>query len=140
MARIIKVNHIGIASGADSSALEFFSSGLGLPDGGSEWVPQDKVKVRFLPIGESRIELLEPVGEEGPIQKHLQTRGPGIHHLCLEVDDLPGMLEHLKQRGVRLIDSEPRLGAHGTLVAFIHPKSTGGILIELVQAQQKNLI
>lgn len=135
LARILKLNHIGIATDATSSALDFFGAGLGLPDGGSEWDPQDQVKVRFLPVGESRIELLEPVGDEGPIQKFLQNRGPGIHHICLEVDDLPGMLAHLKQRGVRLIDSEPRPGAHGTLVAFIHPKSTSGVLIELVQTR-----
>lgn len=138
LARIIKVKHIGIATHAIDSALDFFGVALGLPDGGSEWVPQDQVKVRFLPVGESRIELLEPVGDEGPIQTFLQNRGPGIHHICLEVDDLPGMLAHLKQRGVRLIDNEPRLGAHGTLVAFIHPKSTSGVLIELVQAQQED--
>ena len=134
MARILKVNHIGIATDATSAAQDFFTSDLGLPDGGSEWVPQDQVRVRFLPVGESRLELLQPVGDEGPVQKFLQARGPGVHHLCLEVDDLSGMLDHLKQRGVRLIDDQPRPGAHGSLVAFLHPKSTSGVLIELVQS------
>ena len=133
MPRVIRVSHIGIATEATGSALDFFSSALGLPDGGSEWVPQDQVKVRFLPVGESRLELLEAVGTEGPVQKFLIARGPGVHHICLEVDDLPGMLEQLKQHGVRLIDDRPRQGAHGSQVAFLHPKSSGGVLIELVQ-------
>jgi len=132
--RILRVNHIGIATDATGSVQDFFTSDLGLPDGGSEWVPRDQVRVRFLPVGETRLELLQPVGDEGPVQKFLETRGPGVHHLCLEVDDLAGMLDHLKQRGVRLIDEQPRQGAHGSLVAFLHPKSTSGVLIELVQA------
>ncbi|HKP52402.1 MAG TPA: methylmalonyl-CoA epimerase [Chloroflexia bacterium] len=134
MPRVIKVSHIGIATADRAGALRLFSEGFGLPIGASEDVPGDAVRVTFLPVGESRIELLEPVGEKGPIQRFLESRGPGIHHICLEVEDLPGMLRHLHEQGVALIDQEPRPGAHGTLVAFLHPKSTNGVLIELVES------
>jgi methylmalonyl-CoA/ethylmalonyl-CoA epimerase len=116
------------------AALNIFRDGLGLDELGGEYVESDAVRVSFLPLGESRLELLEPVGEEGPVQKFLANRGPGVHHICLEVDDLRGMLLRLKERGVELIDQEPRRGAHGTLVAFVHPKSANGVLVELVEA------
>lgn len=134
MPRVIKVNHIGLATADIAQALQFFSSGVGLPVAGDEVVPGDAVRVTFLPVGESRIELLEPVGEEGPVQKFIEKRGPGLHHICLEVEDLPGMLTHLKECGVELIDQEPRPGAHGSLVAFVHPKSASGVLVELVES------
>ena len=134
MPRVLKINHIGIATSAIDEALQVFTDGLGLEDGGSESVASDKVRVSFLAVGESRIELLEPLGGEGPVQKFIDSRGAGIHHICLEVDDLGGMLRHLAKRGVRLIDEAPRPGAHGSMVAFVHPKSTSGVLIELVQA------
>ena len=133
MARVIRINHIGVATADIQHALSVFSQGLGLPVAGSEHVPGDAVRVTFLPVGESRLELLEPVGEEGPVHKFLSNRGPGIHHICFEVDDLPGMMERLRAAGVELVDSEPRRGAHGTLVAFVHPKSANGVLVELVQ-------
>jgi len=132
--RVIKVNHIGVATVDIAGALRLFSEGLGLAVGASEDVPGDAVRVAFLPVGESRIELLEPIGEKGPIQRFLESRGPGVHHICFEVEDLPGMLHHLREQGIALIDQEPRPGAHGTLVAFLHPKSTNGILIELVES------
>jgi methylmalonyl-CoA epimerase len=116
------------------AALNVFRDGLGLEEAGGEEVAGDAVRVSFLPLGEARLELLEPVGEEGPVQKFLANRGPGVHHICLEVEDLPGMLLRLKQRGVALIDEEPRRGAHDTLVAFVHPKSANGVLVELVES------
>jgi methylmalonyl-CoA epimerase len=100
---------------------------------GGEVVPGDNVRVLFAPVGESRFEFLEPVGDEGPVHKFLEKRGPGIHHICLEVEDLRGMLDHLSALGVELIDRQPRPGAHGTMVAFVHPKSANGVLIELVE-------
>ncbi len=134
MPRVIRISHIGLATEGIGAALSFFSEGLGLPLHGEEEVPGDAVRVAFLPVGESRIELLEPLGESGPVQKFLAARGPGIHHICLEVEDLPGMLAHLAERGVDLIDREPRLGAHGSLVAFVHPRSANGVLVELVDS------
>ena len=96
-------------------------------------VQTDAVRAAFLPVGESRIELLEPEGEVGPLQKFLAKRGEGVHHICLEVEDLPGLLEQLRSRGIELIDQEPRRGAHDSLVAFVHPSAAHGVLIELVE-------
>lgn len=134
MPRVIRVSHIGVATADIAAALRVFSEGLGLPSEVGEDVPGDAVRVSFLPVGESRIELLEPIGEKGPVQRFLASRGPGVHHICLEVEDLPGMLRQLGEQGVTLLDNEPRPGAHGTLVAFLHPKSTSGVLIELVES------
>jgi methylmalonyl-CoA epimerase len=134
MPRVIRVNHIGVATADTTAALRVFSEGLGLSAGEPEDVPGDAVRVSFLPLGESRLELLEPLGETGPVQRFLSSRGPGVHHICLEVEDLPGMLRHLAEQGVTLLDKEPRPGAHGALVAFLHPKSTSGVLIELVES------
>ena len=134
MPRVLRINHIGLATASMAAALDVFRDGLGLEDAGGEYVESDAVRVSFLTLGESRLELLEPVGEEGPVQKFLANRGPGVHHLCLEVEDLPGMLERLKVQGVELIDQEPRRGAHDSLVAFVHPKSANGVLVELVES------
>ncbi|HET6263114.1 MAG TPA: methylmalonyl-CoA epimerase [Chloroflexia bacterium] len=134
MSRVIRVSHIGLATANVSETLAVFSGGMGLEVAGSEQVESDAVRVTFLPVGESRLEVLEPVGDEGPLQKFLANRGPGIHHICLEVEDLPGMLARLRDQGVELVDNEPRPGAHGSLVAFIHPKSANGVLIELVES------
>ncbi len=133
MARVLRINHIGLATESIADALKVFGDGLGLAVSGEDEVPGDNVRVVFAPVGESRFEFLEPVGAEGPLHKFLEKRGPGIHHICLEVEDLSGMLQHLDALGIELIDREPRPGAHGTMVAFIHPKSANGILVELVE-------
>jgi methylmalonyl-CoA epimerase len=133
MPRVIRINHIGLATEGIDGALKVFGEGLGLVVSEAEEVPGDRVRVAFAPVGEARFEFLEPVGDEGPVQKFLDKRGPGIHHVCLEVEDLPGMLARMEALGVELIDREPRPGAHGTLVAFIHPKSANGVLVELVE-------
>jgi methylmalonyl-CoA epimerase len=133
VARVLRINHIGLATESIAEALRVFGEGLGLAVSGGEDVPVDKVRVVFAPVGESRFEFLEPVGDYGPVQKFLEKRGPGIHHICLEVEDLRGMLAHLEALGVELIDREPRPGAHGTMVAFIHPKAANGVLVELVE-------
>jgi methylmalonyl-CoA epimerase len=132
--RVLRINHIGLATDSLSQALAVFSDGLGLSVAGEADVPSDSVHVSFLPVGESRLEILEPLGEEGPVQKFLANRGPGIHHICLEVEDLAGLLEQLKRNGIELIDRAPRAGAHGTQVAFIHPKAASGVLVELVES------
>ncbi len=116
------------------AALKVFSGAMGLEVMGKERVAGDAVDVALLSVGESRLELLEPFGSEGPVQKFLASRGPGIHHICFEVEDLPGLLACLEASGVELIDREPRTGANGSQVAFIHPRSANGVLIELVES------
>lgn len=132
MPRIIRINHVGLAAQDGEAAVAFWRA-LGLPLAGSEAVSDDHVTVSFLPVGESRIEVLEPLGAEGPVQKFLANRGEGLHHLCLEVEDLAGMLAQLAAAGVELVDQAPRRGAHGSQVAFIHPRATHGVLIELTE-------
>ncbi|MBI1765841.1 MAG: methylmalonyl-CoA epimerase [Acidobacteria bacterium] len=127
------INHLGVAVTSLDEALAFWRDGLGLALHEIEVVEDQGVRVALLPLGASRIELLEATGAATPVGKFLAKRGPGIHHLCVEVNDLPAKLAELKARGTRLIDEEPRLGAGGSLVAFVHPASTGGVLLELTQ-------
>jgi len=129
----MKIDHIGIATDGIDQAASFYRDSLGLSIEEIEEVPSQKVRVAMLPVGESRIELLEPTSEDSPISKFLAKRGPGIHHIAVQVDDIEAALRDLKARGARLIDEQPRTGAGGCLVAFIHPSSTGGVLLELVQ-------
>ena len=129
----ITIQHLGVAVESIEGALAFWRDALGLELKGVETVEDQGVRVAMLPIGESRIELLEASGEDTPVGKFLSKRGPGIHHLCVEVDDINAKLIELKTRGARLIDERPRIGAGGALVAFVHPSSTGGVLIELTQ-------
>jgi len=128
-----KISHIGIAVTSITEALPFYTDVLGLEFEGTEVVEEQKVKVAFLAIGESRIELLEPTGPDSPVAKFLEKNGPGIHHLAYQVDGLEGRLAALKEQGVRLIDEAPRLGAHHTRIAFLHPKASGGVLTELCE-------
>jgi methylmalonyl-CoA/ethylmalonyl-CoA epimerase len=129
----MKIDHIGVATNGIEEVASFYRDSLGLDVAEIEEVASQKVRAAMLPIGESRIELLEPTSEDSPISKFLARRGPGIHHIALRVEDIRASLSDLKQRGARLIDEEPRAGVGGCLVAFIHPSSTGGVLIELVQ-------
>lgn len=129
----MKIDHIGIATHGIAAAAKFYGDVLGLKVAETEEVPEQKVRVAMLPIGESRIELLEATCDDSPISRFLEKRGPGIHHIAVRVDDIRAALTHLKQKGARLIDEEPRRGAGGCLVAFVHPSSTGGVLLELVQ-------
>ena len=133
----MKINHLGIATKSLDEALKFWSDALGLENVHTEIVEDQKVRVAMLPIGESRIELLEPTSEDSPISKFLDKRSSGgIHHIAVEVDDINAALAKLKAQGMRLIDEEPRIGAEGCLVAFVHPSSAGGVLLELVQTKQ----
>jgi len=128
-----KIQHLGVAVSSIDEALGFWRDALGLELTDVEVVEDQGVRVAMLPIGESRIELLEATGDETPVGKFIAKRGPGIHHLCVEVNDINAKLAELKARDVRLIDEQPRTGAGGALVAFVHPSSTGGVLIELTQ-------
>lgn len=127
------LDHIGIAVSDIDAALRFYRDALGLEVELPESVPSQRVRAHFIPVGESAIELLEATAEDSPIAKYVARRGPGIHHITLRVDDIRAALARLKERGVRLVDEEPRAGAHGSLVAFIHPASAHGVLVELTQ-------
>ena len=129
----MKIDHIGIATTGIEDAASIYRDMLGVHVTETEEVSGQKVRVAMLAIGESRIELLEATSDDSPISKFLAKRGPGIHHIALRVDDIQATLAELKSKGARLIDEEPRTGAGGCLVAFVHPSSTGGVLIELVE-------
>jgi len=128
-----KINHIGIAVKNLEESIPFYRDVLGMEFEGIEEVAEQKVKVAFLAVGESRIELLEPTADDSPVAKFLEKNGEGTHHIAYQVDDLVATLERLKQQGVRLIDESPRNGAHNTKIAFLHPKASGGVLTELCQ-------
>jgi len=127
------LDHVGIAVGDLAQALAFYRDALGLEVTLPEEVASQKVRVRFLPVGDASLELLEATAPESPIARFVEKRGPGIHHLTLRVEDIHGTLAELKARGVRLIDDTPRKGAEDALVAFVHPSATGGVLVELKQ-------
>lgn len=129
----MKIDHIGIATHGIREASQFWRDSLGIEAADIEEVHEQKVRVAMLPIGQSCIELLEATSPDSPIARFLEKRGPGIHHLAVNVADINMALTRLKQQGARLIDSEPRPGAGGCLIAFVHPSSTGGVLLELVQ-------
>lgn len=134
----MKINHLGIATKDIMEALKFWEDALGLQNVHTETVEDQKVRVAMLPIGETRIELLEPTSEDSPISNFLEKRGGGIHHIAVEVEDIEVSLAKLKSEGVRLIDEKPRVGAEGCLVAFVHPKSANGVLLELTQSIKDN--
>ena len=129
------IDHIGIAVGNLDESLKFFRDALGLALDAPEEVPSQRVRAHFLQAGEAAVELVEPTADDSPIARFIAKRGPGIHHVALRVDDIVAALAELKARGVRLIDEIPRPGAHNSLVAFIHPSSTHGVLVELKQVR-----
>lgn len=129
-----KINHIGIAVQSLDETLPFYRDGLKMPLCGIEEVADQKVRVAMLGIGESKIELLEPTSPDSPIAKFLDKNGPGIHHIAYEVDDIAQAIEQMIAEGARMVDQVPRDGAHGTRIAFVHPKSSHGVLTELCQA------
>lgn len=131
----MKIDHIGIATPQLDEALAVWRDALGLEIDSTEEVTEHGVRVAMLPIGETHLELLEPLNDNSPVGKFLKKRGPGIHHLAIGVADIRATLAKLKEKGTRLIDETPRLGAGGCLVAFVHPSSTNGVLLELVQHQ-----
>ena len=129
----MKIDHIGIATRELDDALSVWRDALGLEVDATEAVVEQGVRVAILPIGETHIELLEPLSENSPVGKFLDKRGPGIHHVAISVADIRASLAQLKEKGARLIDETPRRGARGCLVAFVHPASANGVLLELVQ-------
>ncbi len=129
----MKVDHIGIATPQIDEALAIWQDALGLRVDSTEEVAEQGVRVAMLAIGETHIELLEPLSASSPVAKFLEKRGPGIHHIAVGVTDIRAALARFKEKGVRLIDETPRRGAGGCLVAFVHPSSANGVLLELVQ-------
>ena len=129
----MKIDHIGVAVKSLAEAIKVYEDAIGLQVSGYDQVDEQGVRVAMLNIGESRIELLEPTGPGTPIDKFMAKRGEGIHHIAVAVDDIEASLARLKAAGVRLLDESPRRGAHNTRIACIHPSSTHGVLLELVQ-------
>jgi methylmalonyl-CoA/ethylmalonyl-CoA epimerase len=128
-----KINHIGIAVQSIDAVIPFYRDQLGMKFLGKEDVPEQKVRVAMLCIGESKIELLEPISSDSPVARFLEKNGQGIHHVAYEVEDVQAAIAKLVAEGARMIDEKPRNGAHGSLIAFVHPKSSHGVLTELCQ-------
>jgi len=134
--KVLKVDHIGIAVKSVDAAKQLYSGLLGLAHTGSETVAEQKVTTAFFPAGDSEVELLESTTPDGPIAKHLEKKGEGIQHIAFRVENIEEALAELKAKGVQLIDERPRIGAGGAKIAFLHPKSTFGVLIELCERNE----
>jgi methylmalonyl-CoA/ethylmalonyl-CoA epimerase len=133
MMKIIRVDHIGVAVNSIDAALKFFSDTLGLKVEGSETVAEQKVTTTFMPVGDTEIELLQSTAPDGPIAGFIEKKGEGVQHVAFVVDNIEAALKELEAKGVRLIDKVPRKGAGGKKIAFVHPKDTYGVLVELCQ-------
>jgi methylmalonyl-CoA/ethylmalonyl-CoA epimerase len=134
--KILKVDHIGVAVKSIDDAKKLYHDLLGLPHAGSETVQEQKVTTAFFPVGDTEVELLESTAPDGPIAKYLEKRGEGVQHVAFRVDNIEQALAELKAKGVQLIDEKPRKGAGGAMIAFLHPKSTYGVLVELCQRDE----
>ncbi len=132
--KITRLDHIGIAVKSIAESLKVYEA-MGLKSVGVEEVAEQKVRVAFIPVGETEIELLESTAADGPVAKYIEKNGEGIQHLALRVDNLEAALAEMKAKGVRLIDEKPRYGAGGAKIAFVHPRSTGGVLLELSERE-----
>jgi methylmalonyl-CoA/ethylmalonyl-CoA epimerase len=131
--KILKIDHLGLAVKSIEGGKEFWTDVMGLDFEGTETVEAQKVTTAFLPVGESEVELLESTAPDGPIAKYLEKKGEGVQHVAFRVENIEEALEELKEKGVRLIDEKPRMGAGGAKIAFLHPKATNGVLVELCQ-------
>lgn len=133
MSKPIRINHIALVVDDTEQALRFWRDGLGLELAHSEEVPEQQAAVAFLPVGQSHVELVKPTTADSGLARYLAKRGPGMHHVCVEVDDIAGMLDRLRGLGFRLIDETARMGRDGRKYAFIHPESAQGVLVELYE-------
>ena len=131
--KVLKIDHLGIAVNSIDEGKNFWTDIMGLEFEGTETVQEQKVTTAFFPVGESEVELLESTSPDGPIAKYLEKKGAGLQHIAFRVENIESALEELKEKGVRLIDEKPRHGAGGAKIAFLHPKATGGILVELCE-------
>jgi len=133
MSKVLRIDHVAMVVDDLEATLAFWRDGLGLELTHIEDVPAEKSQVAFLPVGASEVELVNPTSDDSGLKRYLEKRGPGMHHLCLEVDDIEGMLERLKERGIQLINETPAKGLGGKRYAFIHPKSANGVMVELYE-------
>ena len=133
MTGIIKIHHVAMVVKNIDQSLAFWKDALGIPLEGLKDVPKEAAKIAFLSVGEGKIELVQPVGKESGLTRYLEKKGEGMHHICIQVDDILAMMEKLKNKGIRLINESPVLGDGGRKYAFIHPESTGGVLVELYE-------
>ncbi len=133
--KILKIDHLGIAVNSIDDGKKFWSDVLGLKFEGSETVEAQKVTTAFFPVGESEVELLESTAPDGPVAKYIEKRGQGIQHVAFRVENIEEALAELKEKGVKLIDEKPRRGAGGAKIAFLHPKATAGVLVELCERE-----
>ncbi|MBN2898944.1 MAG: methylmalonyl-CoA epimerase [Clostridia bacterium] len=131
--KALKIDHIGIAVKNLDETLKFYTDVLGLEVGGTEVVEEQKVKVAFLPVGDSEVELLESTSEDGPIAKFIEKNGEGIQHIAFKVDNIEEAIAFMQEKGMKMIDEQPRYGAGGAKIAFVHPKSSNRVLVELSQ-------
>ncbi|MDY0375112.1 MAG: methylmalonyl-CoA epimerase [Desulfobacterium sp.] len=131
--KILKIDHLGVAVKSIDNGKNFWSDVLGLEFAGSETVEAQKVTTAFFPVGESEIELLESTADDGPVARYIEKKGEGIQHVAFRVENIEEALAELKAKGIRLIDEKPRIGAGGAKIAFLHPKATSGVLVELCQ-------
>jgi methylmalonyl-CoA/ethylmalonyl-CoA epimerase len=131
--KILKIDHLGIAVNSIEDGKSFWTDVLGLDFQGSETVAEQKVTTAFFPVGESEVELLESAAPDGPIAKYIEKKGQGIQHIAFRVDNIENALAELKEKGIQLIDEKPRIGAGGAKIAFLHPKATSGVLVELCE-------
>jgi len=131
--KILKIDHLGVAVNSIEDGKNFWSDVLGLEFEGTETVTEQKVNTAFFPVGESEVELLESTAPDGPVAKFIEKRGQGFQHIAFRVADIDEALKELKEKNIQLIDQQPRIGAGGARIAFLHPKATGGILVELCE-------
>jgi len=131
--KVLKIDHLGIAVNSIEAGKQFWSDILGLQFEGAETVEEQKVTTAFFPVGESEVELLESTAPDGPVAKYIEKKGTGIQHIAFRVENIDAALQELKDKGVQLIDQTPRRGAGGAKIAFLHPKATGGVLVELCE-------
>ena len=131
--KILKIDHLGIAVNSIEGGKNLWMDALGLSFEGTETVEEQKVTTAFFPVGESEVELLESTSTDGPVAKFLEKKGPGVHHVAFRVENIEAALAELKEKGIRLIDETPRKGAGGAKIAFLHPKATNGVLVELCE-------
>ena len=137
--KVLKIDHLGIAVNSIDAGKTFWTDALGLEFEGSETVTEQKVTTAFFPVGESEVELLESTAPDGPVAKYIEKKGEGIQHVAFRVENIEEAIAELKAKGVRMIDAIPRIGAGGARIAFLHPKSTNGVLVELCEREEKDL-
>jgi len=131
--KVLKIDHLGVAVNSIDETKGFWADVLGLKFEGSEIVEEQKVTTAFFPVGDSEVELLESTAPDGPISRYLEKKGEGIQHIAFRVENVEKALEELKEKGIKLIDEKPRKGAGGAKIAFLHPRSTHGVLVELCE-------